>query len=183
MKRDDDLFLDALEQDEDVAWKLAEATARPLPPALRARIVERHRRRRWSLAWSVPRLAVATAAVVLVLAGLLLTVRTELEVIAALPGARVVEMSGAAGRGVVVIRGETAYLVLDLPAPPEGKAYEAWIIRDGTPLRAGMAPARGGIVAVRLERALRHGDVTAVTLEIAGGVDAPTSPPVLVGPT
>lgn len=180
MKRDDDLFQESLAQDEDVAWALAEATARPAPARLRERIVARHRRRPWYAGWAPARIAVAAAALALIVGAL--AFRTEIELVAALPGARVATLSGAAGRGAVVVQADDrAYLVIDLPAPPAGKAYEAWVIRDGTPQRAGMAPARGGIVVLRLERPVRPGDVTAVTLEVAAGVDAPTSEPVLAG--
>lgn len=101
-------------------------------------------------------------------------------------GARIIPLrpsAGAALRGSLVVGGDgQAYLVLDVPQPPPGKAYEAWVIRDGSPLRAGVAPIRAGVVTVRLETALRPGDVTAVTLEIAAGVDRPTTDPLLVGP-
>lgn len=195
----DDLFLETLEQDGDVAWKLAEATARPAPTRLRDRIVEGHRRRFFGLPTPLPAaLAFALVAVVaLPLSLALVQTRAELEreqairieltrVLAATAGGRVVPMQagpGVQGRGTLVIAAETAaYLVLDLPEPPPGKAYEAWVIRDGQPVRAGMAPARPGIVTVRLQHTIRPGDITAVTLEKAGGVDAPTSDPILLGP-
>lgn len=190
MKRDDDLFLEALDRDEDVAWALAEAAARPAPAGLRERIVQRHRHRRLGWLRLPAPLAAATAAVVLVMAGAALFIQlqgADLEVVTALAGdVRIVQMQTAprvAGRGALVVRKDAqAYLVLDLPAPPAGKAYEAWVIRDGQPLRAGMAPVRPGIVTVRLEHAVRAGDITAVTLENAAGVDKPTSEPILLGP-
>lgn len=199
MKRDDDLFLETLEQDEDLAWRLAEAAVRPAPPGLRERIVARHRRRGlFGLPAPLPA-ALAFAVVALIVLPLSLAlvqtradlereqaVRTELaRVLAATAGGRVVPLRpapGAPGRGTLVIGSEAqAYLVLDLAEPPAGKAYEAWVIRDGQPIRAGMAPVRAGVVTVRLEHPLRPGDVTAVTLETATGVDKPTSDPLLVG--
>ena len=182
MKRDDDTFLGALEEDEEIAWVLAAAAARPAPAYLRDRIVERHRRRPFGVRM---RTAAALAAAVVALVILFdQTQGADLEVAAALADeVRVVHMSpGAAGRGTVVVKKDAqAYLVLDLPAPPPGKAYEAWVIRDGKPLRAGIAPTRGGVVTIRLDVPVRPGDVTAVTLEIASGVDQPTSDPILVG--
>lgn len=205
MKRDDDLFLDVLEQDEDVAWALAEAAARPAPSALRERIVARHRRRGiFGLPARVP-MALAFAVIAIVVLPLslaLVQTRAELErqqavsdefgrvlFAVAAGGGLIVPMAPPAGvgfrdpRGAIVVRGAVgeAYLVLDLPAPPAGKAYEAWVIRDGQPIRAGMAPVRPGVVTVRLEHPLRPGDIAAVTLENAAGVDKPTADPLLVG--
>lgn len=190
MKRDDDLFLEALERDEDLAWRLAEAAARPAPSALRERIVARHRRRALLAGLRIPRpVAAAAAVLVLVLTATALFGQlqgADLEVAAALAGdVRIVQMDsspGIAGRGALVVKQDAqAYLVLDLPAPPPGKAYEAWVIRDGQPLRAGMAPARAGIVTLRLDHAVRPGDIAAITLETAAGVDKPTSDPILLG--
>lgn len=202
MTEHDDLFLDALEHDEDVAWQLAAAAARPGPAGLRDRIVARHRRRglveRLGLRTPLP-LAVAAAAFALVLLPLaLLTAQTRAElereralrdeyarVLAAIGGGQVIRLaptaaSANAAGALVIGRDEQAYLVLDLPEPPAGKAYEAWVIRGGQPVRAGMAPVRAAVVTVRLEQALRPGDVAAVTLETAAGVDRPTSDPLLV---
>lgn len=187
----DDLFLDTLEQDEELAWKLAEATSRAARPGVRQRVVERHRRRGVFTGMRLPApLRAAVALLVLVATGAALLVQVQgadLEVAAALAGdVRIVHMetsAAVAGRGFVVVRNdEQAYLVLDLPSPPAGKAYEAWVIRDGHPIRAGMAPARPGIVTLRLQHPVRAGDITAVTLENAAGVDQPTSDPILIGP-
>jgi hypothetical protein len=72
-------------------------------------------------------------------------------------------------------------LLLDLPAPPPGKQYEAWVIRGGVAARAGQVPAREGVVLVTLMRPIASGDLAAVTLEVAGGVDQPTSDPIVAG--
>lgn len=168
MKRDDDLFLGTLEEDEDLAWRLAEAAARPAPPALRERIVARHRRRRWS----VPRIAFAAvaAAAVIVLA------------LAIGSGASVTALSGegADRAAVIATRSGDGYLLVALPAPPSGRTYEAWVIRDGEPLPAGLTGGTG-ILALRAGVALRAGDVIAITVESAGGVSRPTNAPILVG--
>jgi anti-sigma-K factor RskA len=77
-------------------------------------------------------------------------------------------------RGVLIAR--------DLPAPPSGRDYQLWVLRDGVPESAGVlsaaalrgephtfevAPARGGKL------------VLAVTIEPAGGLPAPSGPIVL----
>ena len=192
----DDLFLDALEHDEDVAWKLAAAAARPASPALRERIVARHRRRGFlGLRTPMPVLAAVTlAAVMLPLVFVTSQMRGELDreralrdeysrVLAAVADGAVVRMHGQGGRperGVIVLTNVgQIHMILDVPQPPPGKAYEAWIIRDGQPLRAGMLPARSGVVTLVLERQAQGRDLIAVTLEVAAGVDQPTSAPVL----
>lgn len=193
----------SLERAERVAWGLAAAAARPVPAALRERIVARHRRRglfeRLGLPAPLPAalLVAVLALVVLPLSLVVAQTRTDLEreralrdeyarvLTAIAAGGQVVPLrpsAGVTGRGALVIaRDAQAYLVLELPEPPPGKAYEAWVIRRGVPVRAGMAPARSGVVTVRLEHAPRAGDITAVTLESATGVDRPTSDPLLVG--
>ncbi len=161
----------ALVPPERMVWALAEAAARPAPAALRDRVVGAHRRR-WS--WSVPRLAFAAvvAVGVVIAAGLS-------------SGGRVVALdasAGASGRAaVVVVPGGSGYLFLAAPTPPPGKAYEAWIIRDGTPLPAGVGGPGGGVYVLALTTPPHPGDIAAVTLEVAGGVARPTSDPVLLG--
>lgn len=200
----DDLFLDTLERDEAVAWQLAEAAARPAPAGLRERIVARHRRRglfdRLRFPSPLPTaLALAVLAlVVLPLSLVLVQTRADLEreralrdeyasVVAAVANnGAVVPMRAAgdfAGRGSLIVAPDgQAYLVLALPEPPAGKAYEAWVIRGGEPARAGMAAVRTPVVTVRLERAVRPGDIAAVTLETIAGVDRPTTAPLLTSP-
>lgn len=164
----DDLFLDALESDEDVAWKLAVTAACPAPPALRERIVARHRRSERALGFPRIALAAVAAAVLLVLVG-------------AASGGRVVTLDAAPGApggvAVVAVAADRGYLLMALPAPPSGKAYEAWIIRDGQPLPAGVSEGRGMFALGN--RALKPGDVIAVTIEVAAGVTRPTSAPIL----
>ena len=72
-----------------------------------------------------------------------------------------------------------------LPAPPPGKTYEMWIIRGGKPAPAGLFssnPRGNAIHLYRPSAPLMESDVVAVTLEAAGGVDAPTSTPIIVAP-
>ncbi len=69
-----------------------------------------------------------------------------------------------------------------LPAPPAGKTYEMWIIRDSKPAPAGLfrSSAQGEATHVyRTAAAPAPGEVVAVTLEPEGGVGAPTSQPVI----
>jgi len=102
-------------------------------------------------------------------------------------GARVVTLAGSdrATRGSLVIpaSGAPAYLVLDLPAPPSGKIWEAWVLNGERPIAIGIIDARTGVTTLLLTAPLGAGDGVAVTLEPAGGSRAPTSAPVLAGRT
>jgi len=161
------------------------------PAHLRDRIVARHRRGR---GFSLPVFAYAASALLAVaLVVSLLTLSQErtmrddyaraLSAVAG--GARVVALDakGSADlRGAVVLSREgTAYLVLQLPTPPPGKAYEAWVIRGGIATAAGMAPTMSGVITMQLHDALRPGDAAAITLEDAAGAQQPTTTPVLIG--
>ena len=156
---------------ERTVWALADAAARPAPVGLRDRVVGAHVRRR---SWSAPRLALAAVAAVVVVTAA-----------GAVSGGRVVALdasAGASGRAaVVVVPGGSGYLFLAAPAPPAGKAYEAWIIRDGTPVPAGVGGAGGGVAVLALTTTPRSGDIAAITLEVVGGVARPTSDPLLLG--
>ena len=71
----------------------------------------------------------------------------------------------------------------NLPAPPAGKAYEMWIIpKGGKPAPAGLFSSTVQGTALHLfnpQARLSETDTVAVTLEVAAGVDAPTSQPVI----
>ena len=89
------------------------------------------------------------------------------------PSARHVAVTGAPGELVVAPSG-AAVLAVRLPLPPKGKTYEAWVA-DGGVHRAGQFS--GSTFA--LKERVAHGAQVMVTLENAGGVDAPTSKPLL----
>ncbi len=60
---------------------------------------------------------------------------------------------------------------------PSGKTYEAWVIEGDTPRPAGLFA--GGCRSVQLQEPLASGNTVAVTLEDEGGVDSPTTDPLL----
>lgn len=72
----------------------------------------------------------------------------------------------------------------ELPVVPAGRAYQLWVLTEGSPISAGMLqPDAGGSVQAFIPTPL---DLPApvgmaVTVEPAGGVPAPTTQPVLVG--
>jgi anti-sigma-K factor RskA len=85
-------------------------------------------------------------------------------------------------RGEVVRLGdERAVLVADdLPSPPEGETYEAWILREDVPEPAGLfEPDDAGVAAAPLEGSIEGADAVAVTVEPSGGSSSPTSDPLM----
>jgi anti-sigma factor RsiW len=98
------------------------------------------------------------------------------------PAAQSVALQAGTGRLVVDADGQ-AVLVLDgLDPAPAGKTYEMWIVPGGdinAANRAGLFPGSDGTEIVGLEGTVTPGDVVAVTIESAGGVDAPTTQPIV----
>jgi anti-sigma factor RsiW len=89
------------------------------------------------------------------------------------PHARRIAVPGKQGTLVVAPSGD-AVLTVSLPSPPSGKTYEAWV--------AGAKVLPAGTFAnglVKLTQHVEHGEQVMVTLEPRGGVDAPTSAPLL----
>jgi anti-sigma-K factor RskA len=157
------------------------------PPELRERILHEARRggdvvplRRRTL--PVVASLAAAAAVVVVALGVALSHRDSsgraaddlraARAVAATPGARRLAVANAT---LYVTRDGRAALIARLPEPADEKVYEAWVIADGVPRAAGTFRGR----AIVLTRAVRGDAVVAVTVEPAGGVDAPTGPTVV----
>jgi anti-sigma-K factor RskA len=97
------------------------------------------------------------------------------------PSARRVSLSGGRS-GVLAVRadGTAALAVRELERAPDGKTYEAWVIRGKAPQAAGLF--RGGskgATLVVLEGRVERGVAVAVTIERAAGVASPTSVPIL----
>lgn len=172
-----------------MAYGAAEAAP---PPALRSRILDEVRRERQVVVpLRRPRLVLgATAGIAAAIAigfgiwaaslsGELDRTRAALDVLAD-PAARSVELEGAAGRLVVGEDGRAALVVRGLEPAPAGKTYEIWVIED-RPRRAGLFDEPGEVVL--LDRRVPEDATVAVTVEDDGGVDAPTSEPVLSAQT
>ena len=95
------------------------------------------------------------------------------------PTARTVALEAGEGRVVVSDEG-SAVLVLDaLDAAPAGKTYEVWIIDGDTPVRAGLFDGVDDRDLVPVDGSVGSGAVIAVTVEQDGGVDAPTTDPIV----
>jgi anti-sigma-K factor RskA len=94
------------------------------------------------------------------------------------PGAKSVSLAKGDGR-LVVSPGGSAVMVVDGLAPaPSGRTYEVWVIRGTTPKRAGLFHG-GGRSVVRVDGTVGKDAVVAVTLERKGGVNAPTTTPLV----
>lgn len=183
------------------ASALAFAVDSPAPPsALRGRILERARaerpnvvplRSRWTQATRAVAAVAAVAAIGLAVWAVSLSHSLNNErnareqadhVLAVLadPNATRTELTGSAQGSLVVSQsGEAALVVSRLSRAPSGKTYEAWVIENGRPLRAGTFAGGGDTSVLGLERPVPHGAQVAVTLERKPGGDAPRGPMVL----
>ena len=95
------------------------------------------------------------------------------------PDARTVALESGSGR-LVVGEGGDAVLVLDeLGAAPAGKTYEVWVMDGDTPVRAGVFDGGGARDVVPVDEPVDSGSVVLVTVEDEGGVDAPTTTPIV----
>jgi anti-sigma factor RsiW len=90
------------------------------------------------------------------------------------PQARHIPLTGVRGALVVAPSGAAA-LAADLPALPNGKVYEAWVIDTNAVRRAGTFTGDRTTLTTHVP----SGATVKVTVERAGGVDAPTSRPLL----
>lgn len=95
------------------------------------------------------------------------------------PGARTVALEAGDGR-LVVDDGGRAVLVLDgLDPAPTGKTYELWIFEGENASPAGLFPGQVGRDWVGLDETVNAGDVVAVTIEEAGGVEVSANDPIV----
>jgi anti-sigma factor RsiW len=97
----------------------------------------------------------------------------RVEAVVANPNSRRIPLTGARGALYVAPSGRAA-LAVDLPRPPAGKQYEAWVI-DSAAHPAGLFSGRTTL----LRLPVRPGTVVKVTLEKVGGVSSPTTTPLL----
>ena len=101
--------------------------------------------------------------------------RQRLEHVLTTPTASVVRVSGrSTGTLLVAPSGNATLIVSQLPKAPKGRIYEAWVIKDNKPVRAGTFPGGGNTVIIPLDRNVPKGAIVAVTLERRPGAEAPT---------
>jgi anti-sigma-K factor RskA len=96
------------------------------------------------------------------------------------PDAQSVELQEGDGRLVVDGEGDAVLVVNGLGPAPGGKTYELWVSEHGEdPVPAGLFDGGADRDVVRVDEAVNPGAVVLVTVEPAGGVDAPTSEPIV----
>jgi anti-sigma-K factor RskA len=83
---------------------------------------------------------------------------------------------------LVALEGSRAVLVVEnVPAVPEDKIYQVWVIEDDVPKPSGLfEPAQEDPVAAVVEHPVEGADAVAVTVEPEEGSPKPTSDPMLV---
>jgi anti-sigma-K factor RskA len=97
------------------------------------------------------------------------------------PDARTVALKEGEGRLVVDDEGRAVLVADGLGPAPAGKTYELWVVSDGgAPQRAGLFPGEDdGRDVVHVDGTVSPGQAVLVTIEDAGGVEAPTTEPIL----
>ena len=97
--------------------------------------------------------------------------------------AQVVTFEGADGNLSIAYRpGQEGVYILgsDLPAPPEGKVYEVWMIQDDVPIAGPcLSPDPEGTLFTYVEAELGTTDTMAVTVEASSCPSEPTGEPIL----
>jgi anti-sigma-K factor RskA len=97
------------------------------------------------------------------------------------PDAQTVALQAGDGRLVVGSDGQAVLVLDDVAAAPAGKTYEMWIAPGGdvgAANPAGLFAGGDGTAVERVDGTVEPGDIVAVTIEAAGGVDAPTTQPI-----
>ena len=95
------------------------------------------------------------------------------------PDARTVDLQEGRGRLVVGADGAAVLVLDEIEQAPDGKTYEVWLSDGGAPVPAGLFDGGGTRDVVPVKGTVDAGSVVLVTVEDAGGVDAPTSDPIV----
>jgi anti-sigma factor RsiW len=95
------------------------------------------------------------------------------------PGARTVALQAGAGRLVVTPDGKAVLVLDELDPAPAGTTYEAWIVDGAKASPAGLFPGRVDRDLVPIEGTVEPGNVVAVTIEDAGGVEVSENDPIV----
>jgi anti-sigma factor RsiW len=175
----------------DATASLAYAAPAPVPPpALRERILEQARSARAPVIQLRPRrrltyaLAAAAAAAACLAIGLGVwaaslndRLNRQADTARILAEGKRVPLQGANGELVVTESGDAVVVVSRIDPAPKGKTYELWVIQGVNAARAGLFEGGAGRHIVRLARPVPPQATVAATVEVDGGVDAPTSKP------
>lgn len=97
------------------------------------------------------------------------------------PDRQMMDADFAGGRATLIVSGERVVVLgTDVPAPPEGKAYQLWMLDDGDPIPSVTLTPTGEGTYWADTTGYQAGQAMAVTVEPAGGSDQPTSDPLFV---
>lgn len=99
------------------------------------------------------------------------------------PEASAVSLRTGEGKLVVAPDGRAVVVLSSLERAAPGSTYQLWIVPDADFTRArsgGLLDGAEAIDVALLDGRISPGDVVAVTVEAAGGAEAPTSDPVVV---
>jgi anti-sigma-K factor RskA len=110
----------------------------------------------------------------------------ELIALLSRPGTQVAPLTGTGDGNLALAydpaRGAAFLVGAGLPSPPEGQTYQLWMIRDETPVSAGTFSPDDGLLLFPVPEETARSDAVAVTLELDGGADQPTSDPIFLAP-
>jgi anti-sigma-K factor RskA len=88
-------------------------------------------------------------------------------------------VTGGGTAAVVSAHGSAVFAANRLPALPDGKQYQLWVIHDKTNIRsAGLLKLQNG-TGQSLVSGVMLNDVVAVSVEPAGGSAQPTTTPIV----
>jgi anti-sigma-K factor RskA len=96
---------------------------------------------------------------------------------------RVVRFDGDEGNLAAAVAPREGYLFgSNLPALPEGRTYELWMIRGQSPVKGLCLEPREGVVLAGFQANLAGSDALAVTVESASCPSQPTTDPIFLAP-
>jgi anti-sigma-K factor RskA len=90
---------------------------------------------------------------------------------------------GASGTLRIEDDGDARLTLRDMPAPPDGRVYQVWLLGEGespSPTDALFVPGRDGTASVDVPGDAAGSHQVLVTAEPRGGSDRPTRPPVVM---
>ena len=94
-----------------------------------------------------------------------------------------VALAGASGTLRVEDDGDARLTLRDMPAPPDGRVYQVWLLEEGespSPTDALFVPGRDGTASVDVPGDVAGARQVLVTAEPRGGSNRPTRPPVVM---
>ena len=139
---------------------------------------QRRERRRWWALRPLPAVGLATAVLaVAVVAGVLVVGGDDTHTVQA----KVTLASTPDARASLEVKGSEGKLtVRNFPPAGGDRVYEAWRMRNGNPVPAGLfRVGDNGGATLAIEEPLKSGDQVLVTVEPGGGSAKPTSTPIL----